>query len=426
MKSYKAKCTRTLLFVSLVAGALGVANAGTLTVGPVSQASAQVAGAEAFSFAVSNHGSTPASDVRVMLDGLAAVTCAGTTAQGHAFALSGALAAGDSVACTGRSVATDGRSDASITVLGQSPSGTAIHHTAHATYATLGGAPPNQSSVALLLGAIANDVDTSGGQLENGDTIDYSFTVLNFGNVALENLVVTDDLGTAITCPGTTLAVDASMVCTSTYNVTATGTVINTGYVDGNSVAGAAVFADNAAIRSTAGSAEIRAWKSPMLIQDSDSNGVAGIGDIVEYTFAIKNSSGVQLNTVNLTEDDPSRIDGGITCNTTTLGGNDFSGGLNVSGLVPGDTLLCYANYTIAQIDVDNGSAGNAASVSGSPPFGGILITGSAVSLFVIPPAPPLAPSLPVPLDDWRAMLLLGLGLLAAAFAVTYRKRQRS
>lgn len=420
MKKHITNRTRTLLFVSLAAAAMGTASAGVLEVGRISPVPA-TAGNVAYNFAIANHGAGQVSDLRVFLDGLNAVTCSSTTAQGQAFAQFGALGAGDSVQCTGLSLAINGNSDASITVLAQGHRGMPIHETAHATSAMLGAPVPSQSIVGMLLGAVVNDAD-SDNAFDPGDSIDYSYTVFNFGNTPLTGLVVTDNLGTTITCPQTTLAVGESFVCTGTYVASGPGVVINTATVNGTGPGGEAVSTIDSAIRTGSGASEIRALKNPLFAQDVDGNGVAGIGDVVEYTFALKNSGSLPLDPVNITETDPSRIDGTITCDATTIGGNPFSG-LGTGALPLGDTVLCSASYTIAQIDVDIGEADNNVTISGQPPFGGSA-SGSAASAFVIPAAPPPAPHLPVPANDWRAMLLLGLGLLAVAFAATRRKRQ--
>src|SRR5690606_16607590 len=62
---------------------------------------------------------------------------------------------------------------------------------------------------------------TSAGPYTVGDTITYSFLVTNTGDTVLTDVEVNDPLVglSAITCPGTTLAVGANMTCTATYVV---------------------------------------------------------------------------------------------------------------------------------------------------------------------------------------------------------------
>ncbi|HET8941464.1 MAG TPA: hypothetical protein VFN13_05705 [Rudaea sp.] len=416
MKSYMASGTRTLLFAALAAASIGMANAGTLDVGQVSQSTAASNGT--FNFAITNNGSTPSSDVRVFVGSQAAVSCANSTAQGNAFALQGTLDAGDSVQCSSSSTATMNR-DLSITVLAKDHNGVPFTQTAHQIFSTA--AVPNQAVVGILVGGVFVDTD-SDQTFDAGETINFSYTVFNLGNVALAGLSVTDDLMTPISCPASSLTVGQSMVCNGTYTITAgdvgAGQVSNEGYVDGTSPVASS---SDSIFRTGSSAAEIRALKSPLLSQDKDGNGVAGPGDVVAYTFAMKNSGSLPLNPVNMIEADPTRIDGTITCNSTTLGGSAFSG-LGTGALPVGDTILCSAAHTITQADVTSGQAANLVNITGQTQFASA--SGSAASKFVVPPAPDSVSKAATPINDWRAMLLLGLGLLAAGALVTRRKQQ--
>jgi hypothetical protein len=149
----------------------------------------------------------------------------------------------------------------------------------------------------------------------------------------------------------------------------------------------------------------------------------------VSYTFAIKNSGSLVLNPVNMTEPDTTRLDGGVfTCDATTLDGVSFSG-MGTGTLNVGDTVLCHATYTIGSVDVTAGEADNLANITGQPTIGGVpsggLASGSAASALVVPAAPPVA-VVPSPVNDWRALVLLALGLMGAGFFMTRRKQQAS
>ncbi len=54
-----------------------------------------------------------------------------------------------------------------------------------------------------------------------GEDLTYSITVTNPGDSTVSNVVVTDDQTTSISCPSTTLAANASMICTAVVTVTA-------------------------------------------------------------------------------------------------------------------------------------------------------------------------------------------------------------
>ena len=55
--------------------------------------------------------------------------------------------------------------------------------------------------------------------LPNGTSVNWSYTVTNTGATVLTGLGVVDDKGVTVTCPSTTLAVGAQMVCTGTGTV---------------------------------------------------------------------------------------------------------------------------------------------------------------------------------------------------------------
>ncbi len=430
MKSKWMSPIRTLLFLG-VAGTFGTASAGVLQVGPVSH-SPDAAGTSKFAFDVANTGATAVSGLHVYINGQdGSATCASATSNGHTFAIAGELGAGDSVECAG---AASGAST-SITVLGKGSNGAQLNYTAHEVQ--LAAAVPAQPLAGILLGAVFNDTNTNQ-VFDAGETISLSYTIFNFGNTALSSIVVSDDFnpsGAGISCPQTALAVGASMYCTSTHTITAgeanSASISDNANVDGVAPGNQTVNSSDSVIRTGSSQAEIRALKSPLFAQDNDGNKVAGPGDLVAYTFAIKNSGSLVLSPVTMTEADPSRIDSPITCNSTTVGGIPFTG-LGTGALAVGDTILCSATYTITTTDVTNGEADNLVNITGQPLVGGVpsggVASGSAASVLVVPaapPPPPPAPVTPSPVNDWRALLLLGLGLLGVGVLTTRRKAQK-
>lgn len=429
MKSKLMSYVRTLALLGIVAiVGTGAANAGGLEVGHVIQPPG-AAGNNGFVFSVANTGAMQASDVRVYLNGQAGTaSCAGTTSAGRAFALAGSLGAGENVVCSGAAAG----GSTSITVLGTGGDGAPLVYTAHVSQLA---AAPGTASLGILVGVVFNDADNND-QFDVGETLDFSYTIYNLGSVALSGIVVSDQLNSSISCPQTTLAAGGAMVCTATHTVVAAETrgapITVIANVDATDPDGNPTNSQDSTVRTANGPAEIRGLKSPLFVQDNDGNGVAGSGDLLTYTFALKNSSGFDLGPVTMTEADPSRIDTPITCNGTTVGGQAFSG-LGSGTLVVGDSVLCTADYTLDDADVTKGEANNLVNITGQPltaagnKMGGV-VSGSAASALVVPPPPPpqtVGPQLAVPVNDWRALVLLGLGLLMVAVVATRRKTHK-
>lgn len=210
---------------------------------------------------------------------------------------------------------------------------------------------------------------------------------MNLGSLALSALAVTD-LGGAVSCPQTTLAVGANMVCARTYTVTATnatdGFVLNDVRVNGtDSGAGPVQGGDVLATLNLAGSAGIRVFKSPLLLDDVDQSNFASVGDRLRYTFVVKNSNAQPLTLVELTEPNPALIDTPITCAATTLGGQVFTGN-GTGSLMSNDVILCTAEYTIRVADEAMGQALNLVEAAGTAPIAG-RIQATGASAVVIP-----------------------------------------
>src|SRR5690606_8069177 len=144
----------------------------------------------------------------------------------------------------------------------------------------------------------------------------------------LAGLSVTD-IGGAVSCPQATLAVAANMVCTRSYAITAgnaaANEVLNQVDLQGSDSLGGAVAGGDVVVHlDLQARANIRVFKSPLLLDDADGNGFVSPGDELFYTFVIKNSNAESLASVDLVELDPALINGAIACQGTTLGGQPF------------------------------------------------------------------------------------------------------
>ena len=80
-----------------------------------------------------------------------------------------------------------------------------------------------------------HDADAAPGpSLQPGDAIVWTYVVTNLGNVPLENVLVADDQGVAVSCPKTSLEVGESMTCTGSGSA-GVGQYMNVGTASGQS-----------------------------------------------------------------------------------------------------------------------------------------------------------------------------------------------
>lgn len=374
--------TSVLLLAALIAAP---ATAGTLRVTADASASNPVnAPAGEYGFSVSNVGSGQLDAVRIVSDRGHAAQCSGVTVHGSAFAAAGSLNAGDSVRCVARPLTQSRTRNASVVVLARDAAG---HPTSRTfSFAQPAALTPAQGIAVLAAGGIHND--TSGdGKLQAGETISYDYTLLNVGTLALSNIALADIDG-AETCAQTTLAVGAWTTCTHVHMITAgeesAGMVFN--QVDMSAIDagnGPVLAGDFVVTQNLDNDAGIRVFKSPLLEDDADASGYASAGDLVRYTFVVKNDNAQALALVNLAEDDAAHIDGSISCAGTTLGGQPFAG-LGSGVLASNDVVLCTADHTISAAEASAGEANNLVEATAQPPIGG-AVQGSGASAIVIP-----------------------------------------
>ncbi len=199
--------------------------------------------------------------------------------------------------------------------------------------------------------------------VDDGDSIVYTFTVANTGNVSLTGIDVTDAKLPTVTCATTALAPGASTTCTGTYAITQidldAGTVQNTALVAGNAPNGTPTD-DTSGTDETNNTptdtalpqvALIAVVKTASPFNDIDGNGV-DVDDTIAYTFAVTNQGNVTLNTIIVDDD---KVDA-VVCPVTTL--------------APTETTNCTATYVLIQDDIDRGQVENQATASGTPPLG--------------------------------------------------------
>ncbi|MFV0258306.1 MAG: GEVED domain-containing protein, partial [Acidimicrobiales bacterium] len=160
----------------------------------------------AFSFAVTNAGNVTITNVAVVDPKIGAVTCATTT-----------LTPGASTTCVGNALYTITAGDVTTgavlntaTANGRDPGLNAVVSNQDST-ATPTQAPQPRLSLDKQAGT-PTDVNGSG-LTDAGDTIAYTFTVTNPGNVRITGLAINDDTVGSVTCAAPTLAPGASTTC---------------------------------------------------------------------------------------------------------------------------------------------------------------------------------------------------------------------
>ncbi len=225
--------------------------------------------------------------------------------------------------------------------------------------------------------ALEKVADTSGlsSPPQVGDTITYTFRVENTGNVTLTNITLSDPDATVSGGPIVSLEpgdVDTATF-TATYDLTQSdinsGSFSNQATVSGTPPGGGAPITDlsDDPADPTSGDdptvVDIPQTPSIELTKfgtfDDGGNGIADIGDQINFTFRVENTGNVELT--NITISDPGAI---------------ISGG-PIASLQPGqsDIVTFTGAIQITQDNIDDGQYTNQATVSGTPPGGGAPVT---------------------------------------------------
>ncbi len=150
-----------------------------------------------------------------------------------------------------------------------------------------------------------------------GQTITYTYTIRNTGNVTLSGpFMVSDDhlgspLGTPFTCGSGPLIPNNTTNCTSSYTTTDTDltarSVTNTASVTGNGVTSAKA------------SATVSVLVSDLSISKTDGSATYTAGNPISYTIIVRNSGPSNATGVSITDTVPATISG-ITTNCTASG----------------------------------------------------------------------------------------------------------
>ena len=370
-----------------------------------------------YTITVENTGNTLLSNVLVT-DSLTTVSCGAASPSGAAFTNAGdlgsVLAVGDTVTCIATLILdqpniNDGQVVNSASVAATDPAGDPVSAVNEAI-------SPFTQKTSLAFNKTASQLSVTPPP-QAGDLITYTFTVENTGNVTLADVEIQDPqcqipAGPLTATNGLDLATDTlsdglldageTWTFTCDYAITTPdilgGEITNTASVTG-------IPPQNSGLNPPSGtsSALVKAEQSAAITLDK----VAGVpttaagnlptlpdpGDTVTYTFTIENTGNIPYNTVSLIDpvitDAPNNgtfvciLDDGLSTSFT----------LDSSVLNAGERIICNADYTLTQADVDNGLVTNTATARGNPP-GAVPPPSEAISGSVAPVMP--APSLTI------------------------------
>lgn len=226
--------------------------------------------------------------------------------------------------------------------------------------------------------AITKDDDAEG-PVALGDSITYTFSVENTGNVTLTDVTITDELPglTWVTGPNVgTIAPGETATGTATYVVTETdvlaGEVANSATATGippSSYNGEPPVSPPSTII-----VDIDDPTPALAVTKlADTDGPVNAGDVITYSFVVENTGNVTLENVTVSD---------------ALAGLEWVSGPDVGTLAPGETATAEATYIVTQADVDNGGVLNSASGTGTPPGELTPPTAPPVEVYVPGPDP--------------------------------------
>ncbi len=225
-------------------------------------------------------------------------------------------------------------------------------------------------------------VDVNGnGITDAGDTIPYTFTVTNTGQLPMQNVAISDPKVGPVTCPSTTLAAGVSEPC-GPVDYTVTSADANAGNVHNSATVSGTVVGTTTTVTSTPSTTDTTAENpdpSISLVKTGNPPAASTAGDNITFTYVATNTGNVTLTGVAIAE--------GTFTGTGTLSPLSCT---QPVALAPDAQLICTATYTLTQADVDSRHLVNNASVSGTPPNGAPDVNATAQFSTPTPASPAL------------------------------------
>ena len=215
-------------------------------------------------------------------------------------------------------------------------------------------------SLDIVKSAPTNADEDGSGTVSIGDTLTYTITVTNDGNVDQTNVVVTDNLITPSSNTCATVAVGATCTLTGTYVVQANdtgdagGNLVNTASAESNEV--------STSVTDTVTTAIDPATPSLSMTKVADNDTNRAVGDVITYTYTVTNNGNVAVNDIAITDthngSDPAPTPIGETLLTDAAPAGDSTDGTPNDGnwdvLSPGDSVTFTGTYVVTAADAAN------------------------------------------------------------------------
>ncbi len=230
--------------------------------------------------------------------------------------------------------------------------------------------PAEQSLAITATPAVLTAADPAALVVE--DSVTYTYTVVNDGNIDMTDVSVTDPVLGLASCPGTTLAAGASMTCSASGARTVMQDDFDaSGHLTGSATAwGVPVGASESLSFGPAMTWVPLAPAAPALVatkvadwDDADGDGALDAGETVDWSVHVTNAGNVTV--ADLVVDDP--VAGAVECLSTVL--------------APAATTTCAASsYLVTADDVALGWRDNTATGSATVVRNGVLVQSAATS----------------------------------------------
>ncbi len=217
----------------------------------------------------------------------------------------------------------------------------------------------------VLLSKQTNGTESSvppGPFLRSGAPVSWMYWITNTGN-ATQTITLMDDHVADVSCPASQLEAGAAMTCDANGVVVA-GLYSNTAVVTGTPLAGAVVNARATNYYFGAAPALTPVKYTNSQLATSSTGPFIPVGQPVTWTYVITNSGNVALNAIVLNDN---RV-GSVSCPSSSLDA--------------GSSMTCMATGIATQ-----GLYTNSATVTGTPPVGGVIVANSSSSYYGIAPA---------------------------------------